>query len=1167
MGKDKIFLNRPIQSVEEDWVGISTYVDALDGAVEAGAKIIAVTSDFGTGKSSLISLFRKKYSSKRKRIVNINLWGTQIKLTDEKELLPIELHKSFLYQTVNQLYHPIWRKGSYISKRLSKDYGIISICGRNSIQAVATIMAIVMWLGGLLAFRYREVLASFLNKTQSYVSNLITFLFLTAFIVIVLVLSCSEFIFSSKKSEGQRNLDENILIDLFRREVLEKGRNKHYIFVIEDLDRTDNKETVLMFLKELRKYYISEGGKNQITFIVCIKPEAVLQKEINEGKDELKEYKKIFDYILNLQKINIDNYDAILKGLLTEKKLWLEELGLLDEKSNQKNVIQIEGMHWMIRGRDIDIREIKNRLNSALSLYENLCSRFPQGEKQSVISFEKCAVATYLRSEYEKDFYQLQDKDLERLISQYVVYGIGEINENWCPKKWNECSSEFKAELWMLIENKLIDANFRVYFYNYPCESNLYNLGEMVVYNSIVYQEEPVDFLEYEQYLKTCSQQVIVDAFDKVEKLGVNIPKFVIEYDRLFCVIAELFVENLCQLIGTLRFNEKTFSEDEELVLSCVRHRNGKYNREKLINQIAGKMNAMSEMSEAIMKVRENFCKEIPEQALSFRILFQESHPFISTEEVQAIDDLNLILKIINYDVMAETSESPIEIHNRIIQNDEWKPDYIKFYERVVEIQGIEKWIQEINQACIHYGEIPDALTEIFERAILESAISVSEYVELLEKLPDIKEKDLGIIVKKEWVSGLPREACKMLYNNGMILLFICNESLLSEPQIDFKEESIRKVIKEQGDWILEYASKSFECIRKIILGNHELLEEYKEWFCSPYPYLSVEELNLIDNCRDALAIIRNWSMTESSGVNVIKYFNQKSRKTTETYDLVKYIAIQKADVAKKMFYAMDLSKLPYYRMKRARIREMNDRFYNLFEMEEKPEEKVEFLSFVGLSDDKLEKDLYIELNEDEELKTKYVDFVNNLDNVGKATIDNIVRLSSILTYSKPINDKLYNLGYYGIYVSSKTALDKKFEVEEERSDTLWPVYVSVFHSPNKERTRKLMSANQDFLQKLIEQKEYEKAEDSLIYYNAALQTKELLLYVFKQYTDAELCIYLQRVYGFRNHDVAHFFLELLKERPKVASEIQVYQNLHGKFIEPGLEGWLTKIWKKAQRI
>ena len=89
MGKQKknsnntIYLNRPIQNEDEDWIGISTYVDKLDAAVDADARIVAVTSDFGTGKSSLISLYKNVWSIRcapvsdlGKKVLSINMWGT-----------------------------------------------------------------------------------------------------------------------------------------------------------------------------------------------------------------------------------------------------------------------------------------------------------------------------------------------------------------------------------------------------------------------------------------------------------------------------------------------------------------------------------------------------------------------------------------------------------------------------------------------------------------------------------------------------------------------------------------------------------------------------------------------------------------------------------------------------------------------------------------------------------------------------------------------------------------------------------------------------------------------------------------------------------------------------------------------------------------------------------
>lgn len=56
----KVILNQPIQSMQNDWIGVSTYVNNLETAIKQGAEIVGVTSDFGTGKSSLLSLYRAK---------------------------------------------------------------------------------------------------------------------------------------------------------------------------------------------------------------------------------------------------------------------------------------------------------------------------------------------------------------------------------------------------------------------------------------------------------------------------------------------------------------------------------------------------------------------------------------------------------------------------------------------------------------------------------------------------------------------------------------------------------------------------------------------------------------------------------------------------------------------------------------------------------------------------------------------------------------------------------------------------------------------------------------------------------------------------------------------------------------------------------------------------
>ena len=66
MASGPLFLNIPIDASAHDVVGIKTYVEKMDAAIDAGAQMIAVTSPFGAGKSSVIELLQKKRREQQK---------------------------------------------------------------------------------------------------------------------------------------------------------------------------------------------------------------------------------------------------------------------------------------------------------------------------------------------------------------------------------------------------------------------------------------------------------------------------------------------------------------------------------------------------------------------------------------------------------------------------------------------------------------------------------------------------------------------------------------------------------------------------------------------------------------------------------------------------------------------------------------------------------------------------------------------------------------------------------------------------------------------------------------------------------------------------------------------------------------------------------------------
>ena len=91
----------------------------------------------------------------------------------------------------------------------------------------------------------------------------------------------------------------------------------------------------------------------KLHFIVNIKPESFIHDTEAEHEKNSHEalYSKLFDYTLNLQSINIMDYDAILDSLIYQKEELIKSL--LDIES--VSLRDIPEMEWIIRGEEISI--------------------------------------------------------------------------------------------------------------------------------------------------------------------------------------------------------------------------------------------------------------------------------------------------------------------------------------------------------------------------------------------------------------------------------------------------------------------------------------------------------------------------------------------------------------------------------------------------------------------------------------------------------------------------------------------------------------------------------------------------------------------------------------------------------------------------------------------
>lgn len=197
----ELILNKPIAKEDNDWIGVTAYVNRLDEAIKEGAEIIGVTSDFGAGKSSLLSLYKNRYKwNYFKRIYTINMWevlNADYEDNNARKKTVKDMHKVFLYHMVNQISAT---KGSYLSKRLSKNYGLISIQSSSVFRSIMVVFAIICFAVGEAFRRFTSLFVDYLKITDMQGDIIQYIAYLLGIIAFGIVVYKSDFIFSSIKS-------------------------------------------------------------------------------------------------------------------------------------------------------------------------------------------------------------------------------------------------------------------------------------------------------------------------------------------------------------------------------------------------------------------------------------------------------------------------------------------------------------------------------------------------------------------------------------------------------------------------------------------------------------------------------------------------------------------------------------------------------------------------------------------------------------------------------------------------------------------------------------------------------------------------------------------------------------------------------------------------------
>lgn len=427
--KRTLLLNKPVKGADEDFLHMEIPRWELEGAMEAGANLIGVVSDFGGGKTSLIRSLEEE--GEEYKVCSICLWNYAGKGNANEGERISDLTHSFLYQLAKETVSA--HTATYVNKMLSHNYGMISVDILFSAWSLIILFAGVV-INVLPMFQgYFKVdsncLLNIISGAASFLGNNMEKLNYGVVAALVFVLGSGGIIFSSKDSEGKREAgraDAYVVFDyIVTKAIRKRFWVKKYLICIEDMDRLEAKEDVLLFMKEIYKYsnMLTQKARERFVFIVSASPEMYrnIEKEVQKEKDKEQPdttaadrnnriYSKVFDYIIELKPIHQDDRRAVIQKLIKQMGQFWQKI-MKDVSGDEEEKF----LDWIGSGRNLGIRDFKLRLNKALSIYKALSMSERQGKR---VRADLCALTAYLEDYYAEEMYILihSDKKLDEFM-------------------------------------------------------------------------------------------------------------------------------------------------------------------------------------------------------------------------------------------------------------------------------------------------------------------------------------------------------------------------------------------------------------------------------------------------------------------------------------------------------------------------------------------------------------------------------------------------------------------------------------------------------------------------------------------------------------------------------------------------------------------------------
>lgn len=1151
-----VFINKPAENYLQDVVGFKSQVETIHQAIKNGANMIGVIADYGTGKSTISDILisdvlnnKHKYS-----IIRINMWDSISKKSDDDNNIS-ELTKSFLYQLANgnnENGHTS-KLSCYISKRMSKNFNTISLSTVSAKFRKCGCGAVFLYaLYRIFSQSNINFINNIDNKNITVFLNLmkdVNPLFLVSALgMLIYGIIDTSIAFSSWEKTGDNHLESSDIFELYDEiatKLIENSSENKQIVFIEDLDRINDKVLITEFLKELYRFQnsVSKELRDKFVFIVAIKPEALLEtkdetaKRENENENKAFEhlYSKVFDVTVNLKPIHFEDYESALLAMFDKNRESRERLvSLIGEDITEDHLP--ESFNWILLGENLTLRDLKDRLNHAVSIMVSLKNKNYKGNPG--INFTACTAVAYLESAFPIEFYRLVqeeekfesfiresysvknglDDKKNELIKKYCEIFYGDTSEN----NTNETEKDkFVDTLCKLILDNVFDDDFRMYFYTYPDNSYIKTVDEKDVCNLIKLPTvfDDVTNLEekVERIFENKPNSIVISTIRNLNK-DDPYPTVLILNRTLFEFAADSNLEKSLQLLCTYTLKSNTA---DDKILSCLKMINIAQisDKERLISNYSKRILefvSTEELSkEKFMKLRKNIIHAFEKSIGQFIDLFVNENvsvSIINEDEIELIDNISDTLKLIDKQLVNVEMEYIFNRMNSKKLSDEDCDLASDIYNALIIKDGgnttlgmyILRFLQNNNLINIEFFNV--VLNTV------DDTESICEYVNKF-KANDLPDEYLTGLDKNVIGKGLSDELLHRMKDKKLFVCYILDKAPKNHiDDIDYLDDDIRKNIISASKILLSEDESIFILLRKSIIRKvQNIYDKYNEIFEGEYPVITKEELNIFDDFLDAIICIDASKLDLENCDFVWEYCNQDKRSAEECLSVFKYLfniehklAVEDSKVAQKLIYALDFDKIRFCELNITQREEAIKYVFDLLSLSD-PEEALKFQRHLKTLIPSLEQIIQVSSSTE-----SYLSLLNDLEAYTDTSIQWIISLELNTGLCSAITKELYNKESYVNYVIGKSLFENKLTYDKSllSVEQYFEIYL------NRQCMYRAMSEDKEFISDIADRELYTQISSIVLlkplYY--VPQTAELFKYIWSKLTGEEYFEYIMNI-------------------------------------------------------